>query len=145
MNFFSKYFWRELYWSIKNYFWPQNKWLTKHIPNGHLDKDALLENILAATIVEFVDGEKGFKVTVWDDSPESLAVFHKLNNAYHWFKWQRPALERKTNDLPTSPLDFVEPWVEYRASLYIDFAAKKELLDDLHLVNIIKYRKHLWT
>lgn len=146
MNIFSKYFWRELYWSIKNYFWPQNKWLTKHIPNGHLDKDALLENVLAATIVEFTDGEEGFKVTVWDDTPERLAVYHKLNNAYHWFKWQRPALENKTNQLPTSSLnDPVEPWAEYRASLYIDFAAKKETLDNFHFQNIIKYRKHLWT
>ncbi len=134
MRIFREYFWRELYWSVKNYFWPQNKWLTKHVPNVWIDKDFLLENIIAATIVEFVEREKGFKVTVWDDTPERLDVYHKLNNAYHWFKWQRPALERKTDDLPTSSLD-----------LYIDFDAKKELFDNLHLGNIIKYRKRLWT
>lgn len=145
MRIFTKYFWRELYWSVKNYFWPQNKWLTKHVPKGWIDKDALLENILAATIVEFVEGEEGFKVTVWDDTPERLDVYHKLNNAYHWFKWQRQALERKNNELPVLLLGAAQSWAEYRASLYIDFAAKKELLDNLHLGNIIKYRKHLWT
>lgn len=62
MSIFSRYFWRELYWKIRDFFFPRNKWLTKHIPSGWQDKDALLENILAATIIEFVDGEKGFEV-----------------------------------------------------------------------------------
>lgn len=145
MKIFHKYLWRDLYQKIKNYFWPQNKWLTKHVPNGWMDKDALLEDIIAATIIEFVEVEEGFKVTIWDDTPERLAVYHKLNNAYHWFKWQRQALERKNNELPVLLLGAAQSWAEYRASLYIDFAAKKELLDNLHLGNIIKYRKHLWT
>lgn len=145
MSIFTKYFWRELYWSVKNYFWPQNKWLTKHVPKGWIDKDALLENILAATIVEFVEGEEGFKVTVWDDTPERLAVYHKLNNAYHWFKWQRQALEEMKRQIPLicrfpfavkSPLD---------EDLWFSFRKRKELLDNIHFSNIIKYRKHLWT
>lgn len=146
MRIFHKYFWRELYWGVKNYFWPQNKWLTKHVPKGWIDKDALLENILAATIVEFVEGERGLKVTVWDDTPERLDVYHKLNSAYHWFKWQRQALEDKENK--SLSLSLVYPdrcWADLRSELYYDFAAKKELLDNLHLQNIIKYRKHLWT
>lgn len=74
MNIFSKYYRRELYWKIRNFLLPQNKWLTKHIPNGWLDKDGILEIIIAATIIEFVDGEKGFEATVWDDTPNRLAV-----------------------------------------------------------------------
>lgn len=146
MKILHKYFWRDLYWQIRNYFWPQNKWLTKHIPNGWLDKDALLEDIIAATIIEFVDGEKGFEVTVWDDTPNRLAVYHKLNNAYHWFKWQRQALgtkEDKSLELSWDCIDI--SWAELRSEPYYDFAAKKEILDNLHLGNIIKYRKHLWT
>ena len=146
MKILHKYFWRELYWSVKNYFWPQTKWLTKHVPKGWIDKDALLENILAATIVEFVEGERGLKVTVWDDTPERLDVYHKLNSAYHWFKWQRQALEDKENK--SLSLSLVYPdrcWADLRSELYYDFTTKKELLDNLHLGNIIKYRKHLWT
>ena len=155
MKILHKYFWRDLYWQIRNYFWPQNKWLTKHIPNGWLDKDVLLEDIIAATIIEFVDGEKGFEVTVWDDTPNRLAVYHKLNNAYHWFKWQRQTLRTKEDQLLAHDFPFkrefqqffseTQKWADLRAELRYDFAAKKEILDNLHLENVIKYRKHLWT
>lgn len=146
MKIFNKYFWRELCWTIRNFFWPQNKWLTRHIPNGWLDKDALLEEVIAATIIEFVDGEKGFEKTVWDDTPKRLAVYHKLNNAYHWFKWQRKSLEDKEDRIFMGSLsEWHSSFQEFRANLHYDFAAKKELLNNLHLENIIKYRKHLWT
>lgn len=150
MNIFSKYHRRELYWKIRNFLFPQNKWLTQHIPNGHLDKDGILEIIIAATIIEFVDGEKGFEATVWDDTPSRLAVYNKLNNAYHWFKWQRPALERKADQMLDTEL-FSEkirtnkPWAEFRAETHRDFDSRKNVLDDLHLRNIVKYRGHLWT
>jgi len=150
MNFFSKYHRHALYWKIRNFFFPQNTWLTRHVPNGHLDKDGILEIIIAATIVEFVDGEKGFEAIVWDDTPSRLAVYNKLNNAYHWFKWQRPALEEKANQMLDAEL-FSEktrinkPRAEFRAETHRDFDSRKNLLDSLHLQNIVKYRIHLWT
>lgn len=154
MNLFSRYFWRELYLSVKNYFFPRNKWLTRHIPKAFQDKDVLLENILAATIIDFVDVEEGLSDIVWINHPSELDASHKLINAYHWFKWKRPALEEKENQLlahdfprlqTLGQINNKKSWPEYRANLRNDFAAKKEILDNLHFQNIVKYRKHLWT
>jgi len=146
MRILSKYFWRDFYRDIRDFFWPRNKWLTDRIPNSWRDKDWLIEETLSAAIIHFVDEEKGFEETVWDDTPEKLDTYHKLNSAYHWFKWQRKSLEEKEGrDFEASLLEKHSSFQEFRADLYYDFAAKKEILDNLHLKNIIKYRKHLWT
>lgn len=54
-----KYFWRELWRKIRDFFCPKNKWLTKVIPNGWHDKPELLEKVMFAFLVDFVENEGG--------------------------------------------------------------------------------------
>ena len=52
---------RELWWAIRDWFSPKQKWLTKQIPNHWIDKDTLWEICVLEGIKHYVEGEKALE------------------------------------------------------------------------------------
>lgn len=147
MRILSKYFWFDLHQRVKDFLWPKNKWLTKIIPNHWIDKDGLLEEIIAASLIHFVEEEDGLNKCDWTASKEHWAAYNKLTEAYHWFKWRKRAKEN--NWLAMIPeTDLLKELSKDEKEIFRiahDTELTKQALDNFHILNVIKYRNHLWT
>lgn len=53
--------WCDLYYKIKCFFRPKQKWLIKKIPNRWVDKDTLLEICVLESLKHFVEKEEGLE------------------------------------------------------------------------------------
>ena len=54
----NRYFWFDLKYKIKCFFYPKQKWLTDVIPNTFCDKVELIPNLLFACLVDYIEVEK---------------------------------------------------------------------------------------
>jgi hypothetical protein len=74
------------------YFWlfPQNKWATRCIPNRWADKDWLIEKLIFAAIIDYVEVEKGIDRVVFSSEHEE-----KIMEAYHWAKTGRASMKEQ--------------------------------------------------
>ena len=113
------YFWRELKYKIRDYFFPRNKWLFKKIGNGYSDICGIIDVCLFECLVYFVEQEQGLK-SIWDDElykddlekgyisddykRERSKVRDELWAAYYYIKYERPELEKKHDESHPKPL-----------------------------------------
>lgn len=93
-----KYFWLELWWGIRDWFNPRQKWLTKLIPNGWCDKVELIKVINFEMLVHFVDGEKAFETIEWEATPEHKEAWDKIMGCYKAIKEDLPLLYKEYDD-----------------------------------------------
>lgn len=63
-----KYKIKHLWYIIRCWFNPRQKWLTSKIPNTYADKPYLIEEILIACIIDFVEQEKALEIIDWTTS-----------------------------------------------------------------------------
>jgi hypothetical protein len=94
------------YWKIRSIFIDRNRWLRKEIPRTWCDKVELLPRIIFATLVDFVEKEKGLCQLDMDWAQE-LADGHvtqsyvddvqrtygELRDAYRYIKYERDELQ----------------------------------------------------
>lgn len=59
-----------LYWKIRSWFIPQQKWLTQKIPRTWTDKCDLIPTVLSACVIHFVEKEEGLHDENYDFSEE---------------------------------------------------------------------------
>lgn len=138
---FNKYWWRRHLYNVKCLFSPQNKWARKGIPRQFTDVDCIFENTLFNGLIFFWEEDHGEETLRYqfeaerddfcdaDKWNERIAVckevYVAMNNAYAWAKIREREYDK----------------------LGVDWEKEEELVetDTLHLTNIIKYRKYLWT
>jgi hypothetical protein len=109
-----RYFWYDLKWKIRNFFFPQNKWLRKLIGKDYCEPQWIIENVLFTTLVNFVEQEDGLNAILnYDVARESLRDGHitqdyidfrepirkQVESAYCYIKATRPQLEMKRDSL----------------------------------------------
>ena len=119
------YFWRELKYKIRDYFFPRNKWLFKKIGNGYCDSYGLVDIVLFEILVHFVEVEKGLDSILNKDSlagdikngyfsedyrNQQLKIREELEIAYDYIKNQRPALQKKHDASYPKPLTNLMDW-----------------------------------
>lgn len=124
---------------------PRQKWLTKQIPNEWSDKVALIRDINFAMVVHFIDGEKCFEHTDYENSSEGHAKFaRELMECYLYIKTRRPMLDKQCWD--SFPGD-----EEYTGNYAKDYAEVNRLEKEMEdqdtywLTWIITNRGYFWT
>jgi len=158
------YRFREFIYSIKTFFNPRQKWLTKKIPNTWCDKVELIPLCLFEMIKHFVeeemdnvcwgleeDVEKGYCSKEYSD--KMAAAGNKIREIYNYYTVVRPDLQKQLDgaypDLGDNFLDSLKEMTKdsYK-SLYGEVRRLEELIekkDTEYLLDIIKLRGYLWT
>jgi hypothetical protein len=104
--FTNSYARADLYWSIRSFFFPQQRWLTRVIPRAFCDKVELVPRVLFAILVDFVEKEKGLSQLDADWAKELEdghvtqsyiddinVTYGELRDAYNYIKHERDALQ----------------------------------------------------
>jgi len=127
---------KNIWLSIKEFFSPKQRWLTKKIPNHWMDKPELIQLVLFETLIDYVENEEGLKDQF--DFSEDLqagyiaqeyvdnvkAVDGELRRVYNYIKNERQTLEES---------------YDYRVYEEMD---KKDMEA---MTTIVKYSGYLWT
>jgi hypothetical protein len=138
------WFWNNLWYDIQAFFNPRQKWLTDIIPNHWCDKDAIIEKVLFACVVDYVENEKdGYKDASYDWSEELKKGYvsqeyvdniikrdKEILSVYKYIKEERPQLADKIEK-------FDDKYIESTDLLF-----KR---DTQALKAIIEFRGYLWT
>lgn len=86
---------REFFNSIRYFFRPRQRWLTKVIPNHWCDKTELIYTIIETFIIHFVEGENALKVIDWNYTPDQKKFAEELQQKYDLIKNYLPALQKE--------------------------------------------------
>jgi hypothetical protein len=134
MLFTNSYARSELYWKIRSFFIPQQRWLTKIIPRTYCDKVELVPRVLFAILIDFVEKEKGLSQLDVDWSKELEdghisqdyiddinRTYGELRDAYNYIKHERDALLAAQDDsypktLPGVHGIFEEPTIDEKGN-----------------------------
>jgi len=110
----NRFFWSDIEWKIRNFFFPQTKWLRKLIGRGYCEPQWLIENVLFATLVHFVEEENGLNAILdFDMAEDSLKngyitqdyidfrkpIRQQVEAAYNYIKVVRPQMEMERDSL----------------------------------------------
>lgn len=139
--------WSHFYWNhIRCHIVPQNKWATKSaIPKTWKDKSNIIPDILFECIIHFVEGEKCFETTDWENNKE---IADQIKDIYNYIKYRRPTLEKQM--FSSSPInkDFTFDKYcngEYSFDEYNKYSELIDAQDTEYLLQIVKIRQYLWT
>jgi hypothetical protein len=140
---FCRWFWKEVWNDICAFFRPRQKWLTDKIPNRWRDKDYIIETVLFACLIDYVENEKGIDnfFSDWSDDLSKGFVSQayvdnvktnekQIFTVYKYLKEERPNLEKT---------------IEQFDDNYFELVNQLHEKDTEALVTIIKFRGHLWT
>lgn len=157
---------RNLYWTIRNFLFPQYRWLTKHLGRTFVEKEDVIRITLYQSLIDFWendDGAERIRARAVDPISTKAAtvdmdVFKHLYAAYEWAKTERDlrvdeihALETKLGELvfPTvlDP-DKKEATQEQFEAMQAKLSQLEEdlrKLDNTYLGIILDYREALWS
>ena len=134
-----------LYDKLRYFINPRQKWLTKQIPNEWNDKVSLIRDINFAMIVHFVEGEKCYEHTDYENSGGGHPKFAKeLMECYLYIKTRRPMLDKMYWE--SFPDD-----ENYTGDYLVDYAETNRLEKEIEdndtkwLTWIVTNRGYLWT
>jgi len=120
------YFWHDLKWNIRDYFFPQNKWLRKLIGRSYCEPQWIVENVLFATLVNFVEKENGLdsilneKETAADLKNNYISqeyidfrrpIRQQVEAAYNYIKIIRPQMEAERECLYPKSIMPISEWL----------------------------------
>jgi hypothetical protein len=110
----NRFFWNDIEWKIRNFFFPQTKWLRKLIGRGYCEPFWIIENVLFATLVNFVEEEDGLNAilnyAIAEDSLKNdyitqeyidfrKPIRQQVEAAYNYIKIVRPRMEIEMESL----------------------------------------------
>lgn len=138
-----RFSWKDKYYSVRNFFFPRQRWLLKALPKHWTDKDEVIRLCLYQCIVHFIEDEKCFEVIDWNYTAEQQEAKKKILEIYDWIKTGRPKLERDYwNSYPEAGQrgTYDELYKEVnRLEALID------IMDTGYLTWIVENRRFLWT
>jgi len=151
---------KELYYLIRDFFSPQQRWLTKKIPNHWCDKTELIPLCLFTMLKHFVEEEMDNVLWDWNEEVKDgfisqpyadkvSAQEKEIRGIYHYITVERPALEKQRDNSYPPMGDLMQPLNkgDYE-TLYGEVNRLERLLDEKDtdaLVRIVKLREILWT
>lgn len=132
-------FWYE---QVSSRIWPRQAWLTRQVPRTYAESDQLIEDLLYAILIGFVETEKGLD-GAWTDRGVQKA---QLREAYEWAKTGRAAFRvRIRAAYPTLDLDAWLNGACYDCREAFQLEEEFAAIDTRHLTTIVALRQHLWT
>jgi hypothetical protein len=90
---------KDVYYAIRDFFLPRQKWLTKKIGNGWCDKVEILRIVAFESIVHFIEQEKAFDCIEWSATPQHAEAAEAFKRSYQYVKIKIPLLENKYKKL----------------------------------------------
>ena len=145
ISFTTKYKIKRLYDSLRFWINPRQKWLSKQIPNEWCDKVTLLVDLNFAMVVHFVDGEKCFDNTDYDNSGDHHVRFAaELKDCYDYVKNRRPELQQQyENSYPTRETATGVYEVDYAENIRLESLISTQ--DTKYLNWIMINRNYFWV
>ncbi len=136
----------QFYWHhIRPIFAPQNRWAVKPVTRTWQDKCCLIEDWLYAAIIDFVEQEKCFEVTDWNDTEETRRLAAELREIYTWAKTGRAEFQVRID----KSIDEItmEDWLKSDVNWdeYNRLTDELEQWDTRCLEWIVRWRGILWT
>lgn len=124
---------------------PRQKWLMKGIPSTWSDKVWLIPEINFKMVTHFIEEEKCFDHTDYENSGELHAIFAKeLKECYDYIKNERPTLTKQMEDAyPTKELKNLSYEERYGEVNRIEKEIEDK--DTKWLVWIVSNRNMFWT
>ena len=151
---------KDLYYLIRDFFNPRQRWLTKKIPNHWCDKVELIPLCLFTVLKHFVEEE--MDNVIWDWSEEVKSGFMSqeyadreaarekdIRSLYHYITVERLALEQQRDNSYPPYDDLTKPLKkgDYE-KLYGEVNQLEKLLEEKDtdaLIRIVNLRGYLWT
>lgn len=153
------FLWRikdKTYWNVYYTLFPQHKSIRNAIPKAWSDLDGIVEDVLSAIIISFVEEENGldqlqmimesinkddeYLIKYWGSVDDFWSVYencygdyNRLKSIYTWVKTGRKALQNYLNSVESN-------WQEYSK---IEQIIQNK--DSDYLADLVKLRKYLWT
>lgn len=97
------YSWKNIYYRIRDFFNPRQKWLTSKIGRSWTDKTYLIALVAFESIVHFIEEEEAFEHIEWSATPEHTEAAKAFKKAYDMVKLKIPLLEKKLEKLNEDP------------------------------------------
>ncbi len=120
--------------NISTRLWPRNKWLTDVVPRHWCDKDGLMEKMLFAMLIHFVEKEECFETIDWNASGQKVFA-QELRKYYDWLTRICPKQEAVMRAACTAS----------RYEKYWRLKEKSEKKQTEILVWMVKNREYFWT
>lgn len=150
---------RRIWYAVAHWFNSPQQWVYDVVPRAcYMDQYQVVENVLYAAVVDFVEREKCFEVIDWTVNEHYKTVGHFIQECYNWIKIERPKLQQKIDRIindASKAQSFEEMIAELNNpdrksydELYPglnEAEAKLEEQDDYFFAGIVKYRMHLWV
>ena len=134
---------RAHYW-VCNTLNPRQKWLAKQIPKCWSDKPWLITELNFAMVIHFVDGEKCFENTEYEDGGAHQKFAEELRDCHDYVKYRRPKLqEEHENSYPNDETMTGDFNVDYAEEIRLESLINRE--DTKYLTWIVVNRDFLWT
>ena len=137
----------------------QNQWLRDLIPEHFADLDTIFEDVLFNGLIFFWEQDGGgesleYNSKPWDEEDggpfkwdnSRKECYDAMKAAYEWGK-TRAESEPKAPEMPEGRWDtgFNSPQYTTACKAYWAKQKRWEAERDKHMLNIIKYKGHLWT
>ena len=90
---------KDLFYKLKCYFFPRQKWLLRQISNSWVDKDYIIELVFKESIIHFVEEEKCFEFINWEWHENKREQAKVIKEIYNWFKIGQKELQEKIDKL----------------------------------------------
>lgn len=85
-----KHWWYD---NVKCRIFPKNEWARKVIPNTYRDKDTIIEDILIAAVIDFVENENNRETFRHPENDHLRKVWIELTDIYTFFKVDLPRMQ----------------------------------------------------
>ena len=159
MRFLYRYFYLDIYYKVKYFFNSPHKWLYRTVPKTRFsDKFQIVEDVLYAAIVDFVEVERCFEFIDWgSSSDEHKKVAKFIQDCYDWIKIQKPKFEVKKQKIIDGAFkrqsleEMIEDLKNVKSTYEERYPGLRELekemkdRDEYYLSGIVKYREYLWV
>lgn len=160
-----KMFWWEQWWKIRDFINPQNKWIKDKIPNGYVNHDNLMRDLLFEFLLYAVEKDKFEESREWESCPEDyIHAKEALMEAYENIRKNIPSLnnkiellwkERTEKNLKWNYLKHEDDGTFTMELLTGDSCKVMDLINDTYdeidkmeqdtCEIIVKYKMYLWT
>ncbi len=133
-------------WKIRDYFYPQQRWLIKKLPKHWIDKDKLFELVLFEGLVHFVEHEKALEVIDWNSTDNGSEIAQMIHEIYNWIKIERPVKSKELDIAFDAYCRANNPnEAQHQSKICADLEEEIDRRDTKYLVWLVANRHLLWV
>lgn len=146
LKYIIPYKYREIWYKIRNWINPRQKWLIKKIPNDWKDKDTILRIVIFECVKHYIECEEALEILNNENPPEQKKFIDELKEVYQMITVEIPMLEKEVEEeWKNIKIKFPEDDLEERSKKY----SYKEMygkIDELEeLIDKIETKIMLWA